>query len=62
VVAPTLFVHGGRDRIVPCSHSQRLAQRCPEAELRLSSDDGHLSILRLAAQALASLRQHSPSG
>ena len=52
VVAPTLFVHGGRDRIVPCSHSQWLAQQCPEAELRLSADDGHLSILGLAAQAL----------
>ena len=52
VVAPTLFVHGGRDRIVPCSHSQWLAQQCPDAELRLSADDGHLSILGLAAQAL----------
>ena len=59
VVAPTLFVHGGRDRIVPCSHSQWLAQQCPEAELRLSADDGHLSILGLAAQALDWLRERA---
>ena len=62
VVAPTLFVHGGRDRIVPCTHGQWLAQQCPHAELRLSADDGHLSILALAAPALDWLGEHSWSG
>ena len=59
VVAPTLFVHGGRDRIVPCSHSEWLARQCPRAELRLSPDDGHLSILGLAGQALEWLRERA---
>jgi pimeloyl-ACP methyl ester carboxylesterase len=52
VVAPTLLVHGGRDRIVPCAHGEWLAQRCPDAELRLSADDGHVSVLGLAVPAL----------
>ncbi len=52
VAAPALFVHGGLDRIVPCSHSKWLAERCPSAELRLSSDAGHISILTSAESAL----------
>jgi pimeloyl-ACP methyl ester carboxylesterase len=52
VVAPVLFLHGGRDRVVPAAHSAWLARRCPEAELRVSPDDGHLSILDAADAAL----------
>jgi pimeloyl-ACP methyl ester carboxylesterase len=33
VVAPTLLLHGGRDRVVPAAHSEWLAFRCPSAEL-----------------------------
>jgi pimeloyl-ACP methyl ester carboxylesterase len=51
VVAPVLFLHGGRDRVVPAAHSVWLARRCPEAELRVSPDDGHLSILDAADAA-----------
>jgi pimeloyl-ACP methyl ester carboxylesterase len=46
--APLLFLHGGSDRMVPSSHSEWLARRCPSAELRISPDDGHVSVLRLA--------------
>jgi pimeloyl-ACP methyl ester carboxylesterase len=60
VVAPTLLLHGGRDGIVPCSHSEWLARRCPSAELRLSADDGHISILNSATTALEWLRAHVP--
>jgi pimeloyl-ACP methyl ester carboxylesterase len=52
VVAPVLFLHGGRDRVVPSSHSEWLARRCPAAELRLCPDDGHISILTSSAAAL----------
>jgi len=45
VAVPVLLVHGGRDRMVPSSHSEWLAQRIPPAELRLSPDDGHISVL-----------------
>ena len=60
IEAPVLLVHGGRDRIVPSAHSVWLAQRCRSAELRLSPDDGHISILREAESALEWLRQQVP--
>jgi len=56
VVAPALFAHGGGDRVVPSSHSEWLARRCPSAELRLLPDDGHISVLNSAAAALDWLR------
>lgn len=52
VTAPVLFLHGGRDRVAPSSHSQWLASRCPSAELRLRPDDGHISILNSSPDAL----------
>jgi pimeloyl-ACP methyl ester carboxylesterase len=54
--APVLLLHGGRDRVVPSSHSEWLARRCPSAELRLYPDDGHISILNSAEAALEWLR------
>jgi pimeloyl-ACP methyl ester carboxylesterase len=51
VVAPALFVHGGRDRVVPSSHGEWLARRCPSAELWLRPDDGHISVLDPGAEA-----------
>ena len=62
VVAPTLFLHGGLDRVVPSSHSEWLARRCPSAELRLSSDDGHISVLDSGAAAMGWLREHADRG
>jgi pimeloyl-ACP methyl ester carboxylesterase len=59
VKAPTLLLHGGRDRIVPSSHSEWLARRCPSAELRLSPDDGHISVLNSSESALDWLRQRA---
>ena len=56
---PVLFLHGGRDRLVPCSHSQWLARRCPLAELRLCPHDGHISVLNSSASALDWLREHA---
>jgi pimeloyl-ACP methyl ester carboxylesterase len=62
IVAPVLFLHGGRDQVVPSSHSEWLARRCPSAELWLSPEDGHISIMGSSAAALAWLREHAGSG
>ena len=62
IVAPVLFLHGGRDRVVPSSHSEWLARRCPSAELWLSQEDGHISVMGSSAAALAWLREHADSG
>ncbi len=59
IACPALFVHGGKDRVVPCAHSEWLAKRCRSAELRLSPEDGHISILRSAPAALEWLRDHA---
>ncbi|MFE7600934.1 alpha/beta fold hydrolase [Streptomyces sp. NPDC057494] len=45
VAAPVLLLHGGEDRIVPSAHGRWLAGRCPDAELRLTPADGHISVL-----------------
>jgi pimeloyl-ACP methyl ester carboxylesterase len=59
VVAPVLFLHGGRDRIVPSSHATWLARHTRSAELWLRPDDGHVSILDSAATAMGWLREHA---
>ncbi len=56
--APMLLLHGGRDRIVPAAHTSWLAGVCPTAELRLSPEDGHLSILESAPPAMEWLSRH----
>jgi len=62
VIAPTLFLHGGRDRVVPSSHGEWLARRCPSAELRLCPDDGHISVLNSGAAAMEWLSEHAGRG
>jgi pimeloyl-ACP methyl ester carboxylesterase len=59
VRAPVLFLHGGRDRVVPSSHSEWLASRCPSAELWLRPEDGHISVLGSSPAALQWLREHA---
>ncbi|HEV2744840.1 MAG TPA: alpha/beta fold hydrolase, partial [Rubrobacter sp.] len=59
VLAPALFVHGARDRVVPASHGEWLARRCPSAGLWLRPADGHVSILDRGAAALAWLREQA---
>jgi pimeloyl-ACP methyl ester carboxylesterase len=61
LTAPTLLLHGGRDRVVPSSHGEWLTDHCPSAELRLLRDDGHISILNSSESALAWLRQQGES-
>jgi pimeloyl-ACP methyl ester carboxylesterase len=49
---PTLLLHGERDGMVPASHSRWLASRIPGAELRLTPEDGHISVLNHAPAAI----------
>jgi pimeloyl-ACP methyl ester carboxylesterase len=53
IVAPVLLLHGGSDRVVPSSHSTWLASRIPSAELRITPDDGHITVLNSGGAALA---------
>ena len=59
ITAPTLLLHGGRDRVVPSSHGEWLARRCPSAELWSYPDDGHISVLNHGAAALVWLKEHA---
>jgi pimeloyl-ACP methyl ester carboxylesterase len=59
VTAPTLVLHGARDRIVPSAHGEWLAASLPAAELWLRPDDGHISVLAAAEDALAWLRDRA---
>ncbi len=62
VAAPVLLLHGDEDRMVPRSHSEWLARRCPLAQLRLCCSDGHLSVLNAAAAALGWLHERAERG
>ena len=62
VTAPTLFLHGGRDRVVPASHGEWLARRCPSAALRLLPDDGHISVLGFGEAAMDWLQERAGGG
>jgi pimeloyl-ACP methyl ester carboxylesterase len=52
VGVPALFVHGEKDRIVPAAHSNLLARRVPDAELRLRTHAGHISVLSEGVAAM----------
>ena len=63
VIAPALFLHGGRDRVVPAAHGEWLARHCPSAELWLYPEDGHISVLNSgAAAAMSWLRERAEGG
>jgi pimeloyl-ACP methyl ester carboxylesterase len=56
VTAPVILLHGDADRIAPVAHARWLADRVPGVELVIRTGDGHISVLRGAADALARLR------
>jgi 2,6-dihydroxypseudooxynicotine hydrolase len=41
ITRPLLVVHGGRDRLVPPHHAERLAREAPGAELLIDPDGSH---------------------
>lgn len=59
VTAPVLLMHGGQDRMVPCSHARWLARRCPSAELRVFPEEGHVSVHNFAEAAVDWLGEHA---
>ncbi|MDG6105228.1 alpha/beta hydrolase [Dactylosporangium aurantiacum] len=56
VTAPVLLMHGAADRMVPSVHADRLAARLPTATLRIIPSEGHITVMRHAADALHWLR------
>ncbi|NUO57874.1 MAG: alpha/beta hydrolase [Hamadaea sp.] len=52
ITVPVLLMHGDRDRMVPSTHSAWLAERIPGAQYRHWADEGHVSVLRHAEEAL----------
>lgn len=44
IAVPTLLWQGGEDRFVPPAHAPWLAARIPGVELRLTPEDGHLTL------------------
>jgi pimeloyl-ACP methyl ester carboxylesterase len=42
ISAPTLVVHGARDRIIPVANAHMTAERVPGAKLQILEDAGHL--------------------
>jgi pimeloyl-ACP methyl ester carboxylesterase len=53
IEVPTLVLAGTEDRVVPPAHAHWLAERIPGAELWLREGEGHVSVLRHGAAALA---------
>ncbi len=53
ISAPTLLLVGTEDRVVPPAHGEWLAERIPGATLWPMAGDGHVSVLRHGADALA---------
>ena len=45
IAVPVLVWQGEHDRFVPPSHGRWLAERIPGADVRLSQDDGHLTLM-----------------
>lgn len=56
IAVPVLLIHGGADGIAPSAHGKWLADHIARSELWLSPDDGHVSALRSAPEAMRRLR------
>ncbi|HEV7722696.1 MAG TPA: alpha/beta hydrolase [Iamia sp.] len=52
ITVPTLLIQGGQDRVVPVAHAEWLRRTLPRAHLWIRPDDGHISILDQAEEAL----------
>jgi pimeloyl-ACP methyl ester carboxylesterase len=62
VGAPTLILHGGKDRVVPISHGEWLARYRSPAEFWPRPEDGHISVLSSGEAAMGWLRKRAHQG
>lgn len=62
VHVPVLLLHGADDRVVPVAHARWLADRLPDAELRVVPGAGHIAVLTAAPDALRWVADHRPAG
>lgn len=49
ITAPTLVVHGDRDRLVPAAAARRLGALRPDWEVEILADVGHIAMLEVPA-------------
>jgi pimeloyl-ACP methyl ester carboxylesterase len=56
ISVPVLLIQGGRDRVVPQRHAERLLRAIPTAELWLRPRDGHVSVLDAVPVAMDWIR------
>jgi pimeloyl-ACP methyl ester carboxylesterase len=61
IAVPTLLIQGGQDRVVPVAHAEWLHRTIPGSSLWLPTDEGHVSILGQADEALGWLYRASLS-
>jgi pimeloyl-ACP methyl ester carboxylesterase len=53
ITAPTLVIHGARDRLVPLMASRELVRRRPDWQLEVLEDIGHVAQLEAAGSVVA---------
>lgn len=58
VRVPVYLRYGDADRIVPASHGQHLAERLPNARLRVYSGEGHLGSLGASREVIDTILEH----
>jgi pimeloyl-ACP methyl ester carboxylesterase len=62
VAAPTLLIHGARDRLVPLGAARAAAQACPSWEFEVFEDIGHLPMLEAADRFVDSVERFCAGG
>ncbi|MEO6578836.1 MAG: alpha/beta fold hydrolase [Candidatus Limnocylindria bacterium] len=59
---PVVMLHGSADRIAPLAHAEWLARHIRSSELWVKRDEGHISVLNHADEALRWLRRTAVNG
>lgn len=60
IITPVYLLYGDADNIVPLKHGEHMAQRLPNAELRVRVGEGHLGGLGASAEIFDDLLAHWP--
>jgi pimeloyl-ACP methyl ester carboxylesterase len=62
ITAPTLLIHGARDRLVPVGAARAAAQACPSWEFEIYDDIGHVPMLEAADRLVDSVERFCAGG